>query len=372
MYHPVDYQHMARAIQLAKRGLYTTHPNPRVGCVLVNQNEIVGEGFHLKTGEPHAEINALLQAGARARGATAYVSLEPCCHDARTPPCTDALIKAGVQRVIAATEDPNPAVSGKGFSALRSHGIETQSGLLNNEAEALNPGFFKRMRRSLPWVRIKSAISLDGRTALKSGDSHWISSTASRRDVQFLRAKSSAVLTGIETVITDDPSLNVRLHPNDLGTDQPVRQPIRVVLDSKLRINPGAKLLTIPGECIIFTCVNNTDKADQLRAHGINVIQVDDHEHKVSLKSAMRSLAELEINEIQVEAGATLTGSFLTAGLVDEIVLYIAGQLLGDQGKGLFSLPNIVSMQDRIELEIKDIRQIDTDLRVISRPKFKE
>lgn len=262
-----DHRYMTRALELARRGLYTTHPNPRVGCVLVKEGAIVGEGWHVRAGESHAEVLALQQAGDRARGAAVYVTLEPCAHQGRTPPCSEALIRAGVSRVIAAVRDPDPRVAGKGLARLQDAGIETQTGLLAEEARALNAGFFQRLDARRPWVRLKLAMSLDGRTALASGQSHWITGEAARRDVQYWRAQSSAVLTGIGTVLADNPRLNVRLSGD-------WRQPVRVVLDTRLRISPDARLLGLPGETRIFTASGDAAAIARLTAAGALVEQV--------------------------------------------------------------------------------------------------
>ena len=256
-----DARHMARALELARRGLYTTDPNPRVGCVIAKDGKIVGEGFHARAGEPHAEINALRAAGAAARGATVYLTLEPCCHHGKTPPCTEALIAAGVARVVAAMQDPNPRVAGQGFAELKQAGIGNASGLMQSEAEVLNPGFISRMQRGRPFVRVKLAASLDGRTALANGESKWITGEPARADVQHWRARSSAILTGIGTVLADDPSLNVRAF--DVG-----RQPLRVVLDSQLQMSPKAKMLALPGATLVVTASNDAARAEALRQAG--------------------------------------------------------------------------------------------------------
>lgn len=356
----MDARHMARALELARRGLYTTDPNPRVGCVIVKDGNVVGEGFHARAGEPHAEILALRAAGAQAHGATVYLTFEPCCHHGKTPPCSDALIAAGVGRVIAAMQDPNPRVAGKGFAALNAPGIETASGLMQAEAEALNPGFIQRMKTGRPYVRLKLAASLDGRTAVANGESKWITGEAARADVQRLRARSSAILTGIGTVLADDPSLNVRAF--DVG-----RQPLRVVLDSQLRTPPTAKMLTLPGSTLIVTAANDAARAEALITAGAEVLRLARDGH-VDLNALLGALAQREVNEVLVEAGSTLSGALLEAGLVDELVLYYAPVLLGDRGRGMFHLDGIVNMADRKPLEIKDVRAVGKDWRVIARP----
>lgn len=393
-----DRVHMARAIRLASQGLYTTDPNPRVGCVIVKDGEAVGEGWHRRAGGPHAEPIALAAAGAAARGATAYVSLEPCCHHGRTPPCTEALLAAGVARVVVAMTDPNPLVAGSGLDRLRAGGVAVEQGLLEAEARRLNPGFIKRMERGLPYVRVKLAASLDGRTAMASGESQWITSAAARRDVQFLRARSSAILTGLGTLLADDPSLNVRLTPAELpglGPDEAVRQPLRVVVDSHLRTPPTARLLALPGQTLIV-CLDSEAKGlapgepeadrapawdrdlDQggppsgwdakraacLEAAGAGILRVPPGPGGVDLEALLGYLARMEINEVLIEAGATLAGSALQAGLVDELVLYLAPHLMGDAGRGLFHLPGLERMSDRLALRIQDLRGIGPDLRV--------
>ncbi|MBU0500918.1 MAG: bifunctional diaminohydroxyphosphoribosylaminopyrimidine deaminase/5-amino-6-(5-phosphoribosylamino)uracil reductase RibD [Gammaproteobacteria bacterium] len=363
---------MARALRLAERGLYTTDPNPRVGALVVKDGVVVGEGFHHRAGEPHAEPLALSQAGEKARGATVYVSLEPCSHQGRTPPCADALIRAGVARVVAAMQDPNPLVAGRGLQRLREAGVSVECGLLEEQAQQLNPGFIKRMERGLPFVRCKMAMSLDGRTAMASGESQWITGPEARRDVQFFRARSSAILTGIGTVLADDPSLNVRLvaeELHDLGPDYPVRQPMRVVLDSGLAMPPGAKLLTLAGETMIFCNRLDETKAEPLRRAGALIESMGDDADRVDLEKSLRRLAELAINEVWVETGPTLAGALLAAGLVDELILYVAPHLMGDGARGLFHLPGLSRMADRIELDIIDARSLGRDLRLRARIK---
>ena len=354
-----DAHHMARALELARRGLYTTDPNPRVGCVIVKDGKIVGEGFHARAGEPHAEINAVRAAGATARGATVYLTLEPCCHHGKTPPCTQALIATGVTRVVAAMQDPNPRVAGQGFAELKQAGIESASGLMQSEAEALNPGFIRRMQQGRPFVRVKLAASLDGRTAMANGESKWITGEPARADVQHWRARSSAILTGIGTVLADDPSLNVRAF--DMG-----RQPLRVVLDSQLRMSPKAKMLALPGTTLVVTASNDAVRAEALRKAGADV-QIVGKDERVDLAALMKILAAREVNEILVEAGATLSGALLEAGLVDELVLYQAPCLLGDAGRGLFRLANLTQMTARPTLEVKDMRAIGQDWRIIAK-----
>ncbi|MDR9435697.1 MAG: bifunctional diaminohydroxyphosphoribosylaminopyrimidine deaminase/5-amino-6-(5-phosphoribosylamino)uracil reductase RibD [Thiohalophilus sp.] len=353
-----DHRYMARALQLAERGLYTTDPNPRVGCVLVRDNAIVGEGWHERAGEPHAEIHALKAAGDAARGSTAYVTLEPCCHQGRTPPCSDALIKAGVSRVVVAMRDPHSQVDGGGISQLQAAGISVDSGLMEAQAFQLNPGFIRRMQRGRPWVRLKLAMSLDGRTAMASGESQWITGAAARQDVQHWRARSSAILTGVGTVLGDDPSLTVRL-------EQTERQPLRVIVDTNLSTPASARILQQPGKTVIMTCSEDASAQEELRNAGAEVIAVSQNTHNnVDLAAVLDQLGELEINELHVETGATLAGALMQAGLVDELIIYMAPTLLGDAARGLFHLPGIETMDDRLPLQIKDIRAVGEDWRI--------
>ncbi len=357
-----DHYYMTRALRLARRGLTTTDPNPRVGCVLVKNDEIVGEGWHERAGEAHAEINALAQAGDNASGATAYISLEPCCHHGRTPPCSQALIDAGVARVVAAMQDPNPLVTGKGLLQCREAGIETASGVLEQQASELNCGFIMRMAKGRPYIRIKMAMSLDGRTAMASGESQWITSAAARRDVHHLRARSSAILTGIGTVKADDPSLTVRLEDE---TDFEFQTPLRVLLDPGLEIDASARLLQDPGSVLIITAKGRKAARNGLGA--VEVIEVDGSDQGLELQQVMQLLAQREINELMVETGATLAGALLEAGLADEIVIYMAPHLMGDQARGLFTMPGLTSMKDRVQLEITDIRAVGNDWRITAK-----
>jgi diaminohydroxyphosphoribosylaminopyrimidine deaminase/5-amino-6-(5-phosphoribosylamino)uracil reductase len=367
MAEPDDFAFMARAIRLARLGLYTTDPNPRVGCVLARAGEVVGAGHHRYAGESHAERNAIAAAGERARGATAYLTLEPCCHEGKTPPCTVALLDAGVRRVVAAMADPNPLVAGKGLEALRMGGIEVEVGVLEAEARRLNPGFIKRMSQGLPHVRCKLAASLDGRTAMASGESKWITSEQARRDVQLLRARSSAILTGIGTLLADDPSMNVRLAAEDLpgmGPGERVCQPLRVVVDSRLRTPAHARMLGRPGKTLIVCLDQGRSGVMRLEAAGADVHLCSGSGGRVDLEPLLRHLAGREINEVLVEAGPTLSGALLQADLVDEIILYLAPHLMGDEAHGLFRLPGLARMQDRIALEICDLRMVGPDLRI--------
>jgi diaminohydroxyphosphoribosylaminopyrimidine deaminase/5-amino-6-(5-phosphoribosylamino)uracil reductase len=352
-----DYAHMAHALRLAEQGLYTTDPNPRVGCVIVREGEIVGKGWHLRAGEPHAEIHALRAAGERARGSTVYVTLEPCCHQGRTPPCSDALIDAGIARLVAAMQDPNQQVAGQGLQQLQASGIEVQTGLLGDQARALNPGFIKRMRTGRPHVRVKLAMSLDGRTAMASGESQWITADAARQDVHRLRARSSAVVAGVGTVLADDPSLNVRL----AGIE---RQPLRVVVDTHLSMPDTARMLKLPGRTLIMTCSNDADAKERLEQSGAEVVVMPYCGNAVDMAGVLDALGQLEVNEVLVETGATLSGSMLREGLIDEMVIYMAPILMGDTARGLFNLPGLETMADKIGLDILDIRAVGHDWRI--------
>jgi diaminohydroxyphosphoribosylaminopyrimidine deaminase/5-amino-6-(5-phosphoribosylamino)uracil reductase len=355
-----DVRHMARALELARRGLFTTDPNPRVGCVLVRDGEVVGEGWHERAGEPHAEVIALRAAADRARGATAYVTLEPCCHHGRTPPCSQALITAGIARVVAAMPDPNTQVASQGLTELERAGLRVEVGLLQTQASELNPGFIARMTRRRPYVRIKLATSLDGRTALASGESKWISGEAARADVQRLRARSSAILTGIGTVLADDPSLTVRQF--DIG-----RQPLRIVIDGHLSMRPDAKMLSLPGKTVVVTAEDDADAAEPLLIAGAEVMVLSQGVGRVDLPRLMQDLAQREVNELLVEAGATICGELLQAGLVDELVVYLAPHLLGSTARGMFNIPELSQMQKRVELELVDMRAVGRDWRITAR-----
>ena len=348
---------MARAMLLARQGLYTSHPNPRVGCVLVKDNQIVGEGSHIQTGKQHAEINALKQAGEHARGATCYVTLEPCVHTGRTPPCTEGLINSGVSAVIASMVDPNPMVNGNGMSKLEESGIITSVGLLEAEAKGINKGYIKRRCAGIPYIRCKLAVSTDGRTALASGESKWITSEQARRDVQILRAESSALLTGIGTIRSDNPRLTVReieLHG---------RIPFRVIIDRQLDVPVGAELFKHPGKVIIFTSSDKYEKISQLGKMDVDVLSVDKGED--FLYSSMEILAnEYHVNDILVEAGAKLSGALLNANLIDEFVVYQAPVILGDKGRAMFDIGDIVDMQNKIQLILNDMRNIGDDIRM--------
>ncbi|MCK7545371.1 bifunctional diaminohydroxyphosphoribosylaminopyrimidine deaminase/5-amino-6-(5-phosphoribosylamino)uracil reductase RibD [Marinobacter bryozoorum] len=362
---------MARAIQLAWRGRYSTHPNPRVGCVIARGDLVLGEGWHERAGEAHAEVRALSQAGPDARGATAYVTLEPCSHFGRTPPCSRALIDAGVARVVVASEDPNPTVSGRGLQQLRDAGIRVKDGVLREEAAKLNPGFLKRMRSGRPWVRLKIASSLDGRTAMASGESKWITGAESRSDVQRLRAMSDAILTGVNTVLVDDPSLTVRR--NELGNigqaTEPSRQPLRLIADRDARTPPTAKILQ-GGDVHLFCSEEalSTGPAQDLSALGVTLNGVGWQDSGVNLGQLLDRLGELGVNELLVEAGPTLAGGFIVEGLVDELWLYQAPIFLGSEGRPTARLP-FNDMCEKIEWLVTDRRQLGVDTRLILTPK---
>ena len=354
---------MARALRLARKGLATTDPNPTVGCVLVRDGEIVGEGWTAPVGGPHAERSALTAAGDRARGATAYVTLEPCCHQGRTGPCTAALLEAGVARVVCAIGDPNPLVNGAGLRALGEADVAVEQGLMERSAREINKGYLARMTRGRPWVRSKVAASLDGRTALASGESKWITGAAARRDVHRWRARASAVLTGIGTVLADDPSLNAR--PADKAAG--LVQPLRAIVDSSLRTPPAAHTLSLPGEVVIFTAADAAERRAPLEAAGARLERVDGSP-RCDLGQVFARLAELEVNDVWVEAGPTLNGALLECGLIDEFVLYLAPRLLGDDARGMVSLAPLGSLADSLEFSIDDVRRVGPDLRIRARP----
>jgi len=358
-----DSRYMGEALRLAEMGLYTTDPNPRVGAVVVKDGKVLGQGFHKTAGEAHAEVLALQEAGAAAKGATLYVTLEPCAHQGKTPPCADAVMKSGIARVVAAMTDPNPLVSGKGFDKLKAAGIRVEEGLMAVQAKALNPGFISRMSHGRPWVRTKLAASLDGRTALTNGQSKWISSDAAREDVHRWRARSSAVLTGIGTLLADDPTFTVRL-PGEW------RQPKKFIVDTNLSTPVNANIFKLnPDLVFIATGVDDPEEHEALNAAGASIQVFPERRGFMDLKAILETLAELECNEILMEAGAGMNGALLEAGLVDELILYLCPSLLGDKARGMFSLPEISSMQERRGLEIVDARMFGPDLRLILRPK---
>jgi diaminohydroxyphosphoribosylaminopyrimidine deaminase/5-amino-6-(5-phosphoribosylamino)uracil reductase len=361
-----DHRHMARALQLARFGLYSTPPNPAVGCVIVDgRGRVIGEGAHERAGEPHAEVHALRSAGAAARGATAYVSLEPCAHHGRTPPCADALLEAGVARVVAAMRDPNPDVAGGGLQKLAEAGVATACGLLEADARELNRGFVSRAERGRPWVTLKLAASLDGRTALANGASQWITGEAARADVQKLRARASAIVTGSGTVLADDPSLTVR----DTALEMRGRQPLRVVLDAQLRTPPQARILSTDASTLVLTSSRApADRIATLQARGAQVVTVDDAVSGLDLDAVLAQLAEERCNEVLVEAGATLAGAFVAAGLVDELVCYVAATVLGDAARPLLRLPVLEQLTERRRFRWLDVRAVGGDLRLTLRP----
>jgi len=374
-----DHRHMARALRLAEQGLYTSDPNPRVGCVLTYDGEVVGEGFHRRAGEAHAEVNALAAAGERARGANAYVTLEPCSHTGRTGPCALALVRAGVARVVVAMQDPNPQVSGRGVAILEDAGIQVDVGLLHDEARQLNPGFIARMETGRPFVRLKMAMSLDGRTAMGSGESQWITGPDARRQVQRLRARSSAVLSGVDSVIMDDSRLTLRAAQLGLDNAEEVarRQPLRVIVDTHLRLPLAAACLREPGRTLVVTVPGDVEdnghaaeKCAALEAAGAEVVTLGANaDGRVDLAALMAHLATAEeVNELLLETGATLAGAMLNAGLIDELWLFMAPTLLGTGARGLFALPGLERMADQRRLHIHDIRAVGQDFRIIASP----
>lgn len=366
-----DHRHMARAMQLAARGLYTAAPNPRVGCVLVRDGRVVGEGFHQYAGQAHAEVNALDAAGTQARGATAYVTLEPCRHTGRTGPCSDALLRAGVRRVVAAMTDPNPRVGGRGLEQLSAAGVSVQCGLMQQQARELNAGFLARMHCGRPFVRVKIAMSLDGRTAMANGESQWITGPDARRDVQHWRAQSGAIVTGIGTVLADDPSLNVRADGFDaarrrqLGRD--IRQPLRVIVDSNLRTPGTAKTLHLGGDVIVAS-LEQACATDSLQQSKAQILRLPDKAGKTNLAALLDELAKREVNEVLIEAGGELSGAFVRAGLVDELVIFMAPMLLGSQARGLLHLPGLTKLSQHVRLQFIDQCTVGNDIRIRARP----
>lgn len=362
----LDAHYMARALELACKGLYTTHPNPRVGCVIVRDGEVVGEGWHVRTGEPHAEVHALRAAGAKARDATAYVTLEPCSHHGHTPPCADALVTAGVARVVAAMQDPNPEVAGRGLQRLAQAGIAVHSGVLEGEARALNRGFLKRMEHGLPFVRVKLAMSLDGRTAMESGESQWITGPAARSAVQRLRAEASVVLTGADTVLADDARLTVRAAELGLDAENTAlamsRPPLRVLVDGRLRVPLDAPFFKA-GPVLVATCV----AIEEQYATGPECLIVPGLEGQVDLHALLQALAARGVNDVLVEAGPRLAGAFARQGLVDEYQIFIAGKFLGSTGRPLLDWP-LAQMKDAPQLKITEMRAVGDDWRVTAIP----
>jgi diaminohydroxyphosphoribosylaminopyrimidine deaminase/5-amino-6-(5-phosphoribosylamino)uracil reductase len=370
-----DYSFMAQALRLAELGRYTTMPNPRVGCVLVKDGQVVGEGFHVRAGEGHAEVNALRAAGENAKGATAYVTLEPCSHTGKTGPCSHALVEAGILRVVFAMEDPNPLVAGRGLDYLRDAGVVVDGPLLEDDARALNPGFIKRMERKLPFVRCKMGMSLDGRTAMASGESQWVTGKKARVDVQRLRARSCAIISGINSVLLDNSSLTVRAHELEMPDAETIaaRQPLRVVLDSTLRLSRTAKILTQATPILVVH--NGTAEADKLSGWPAHVeflalpasSSSQDGAGRVNLNALLTELAKRQCNEVLIEAGATLAASFLRRGLLDELIIYIAPKLLGSSARPLFDLP-LNTMSSALPLKISDMRAVGTDWRITATP----
>jgi diaminohydroxyphosphoribosylaminopyrimidine deaminase/5-amino-6-(5-phosphoribosylamino)uracil reductase len=355
-----DSEHMALALRIARRGLYSAHPNPRVGCVLVKDGEVIATGWHKQTGEPHAEINALTEAGEAARGALAYVTLEPCAHQGRTPACTKALADAGVAEVVIAMQDPYPKVSGNGIVALGKAGIKVRVGLMRHQAAALNEGFVYRVTRERPFVRLKVAASIDGATAMANGQSQWITGAEARQDVQKLRASSGAILTGVGTVLEDDPSLTVR---DKSLTDM---QPMRVVLDTHLRMPPASCMLTLPGTTAVF-CGEDANRS-ALESAGATIYVSETVHDRVDPAAVLQRLAALEVNDVLIEAGQEISGAFLEANLVDELVLYQSPHIMGSETRGMFRTPAWKNLEDRVELQVTDMRAIGNDCRITARP----
>lgn len=355
----IDHQMMARALQLAARGLETTTPNPRVGCVLVRDGVIIAEGWHERAGQPHAEAAALALAGPAARGATAYITLEPCAHYGRTPPCAKALVEAGVGRVVAAMSDPNPKVAGRGFALLEEHGIPWQVGLLEAEACELNIGFISRMTRGRPWVRLKAASTLDGKTALENGTSQWITGPAARRDGHQWRARACAILTGFGTVKADDPQLTVRDVPCS-------RQPLRVVVDARLETPTTARIVQ-DGNVLIACAARDESRAAALEKLGVEIVELPNSAGKVDLPGLLAELAQRGINEVHAEAGFKLNGSLLREGCVDELLLYVAPMLVGDAAMGMFNLAALTDLHQAHRLRITDLRSVGEDIRILAR-----
>jgi diaminohydroxyphosphoribosylaminopyrimidine deaminase/5-amino-6-(5-phosphoribosylamino)uracil reductase len=357
---------MTQALRLAEQGLYSTQPNPRVGCFIVKNQQLIGQGAHLKAGEPHAEVFALREAGLAANGADVYVTLEPCNHHGRTPPCVDALINAGVKRVVVAMQDPNPLVAGSGLKRLQAHGIVVESGLMQAEALALNPGFISRMTRGRPYVRSKIAASLDGRTSLKNGKSFWITGEAARLDVQRWRAQSCAIVTGIGTILADNPSMNVRL-------DIPlIRQPLRVVVDSQLQMPANCKMLEagqLVNSPVLIAYANDVNNnAPALKAAGVELLHIPNLIGRVDLNALLETLAQRGVNEVLLEAGQGLNGVFLQANLIDEFIFYYAPKLMGVDAKGMFAIAELTEMQQATDLQILEVRQIGQDIRLRAKP----
>lgn len=362
-----DREYMARALQLAELGLYSTMPNPRVGCVLVKDGRIVGEGWHRRAGEGHAEVNAIAAAGSQAHGATAYVTLEPCSHTGKTGPCCEALVAAGVGRVVYAMQDPNPQVAGRGLDYLQQAGVQVSGPVLEEQAWQLNPGFIRRMETGRPYVRCKMAMSLDGRTAMASGESKWITGPKARADVQKLRARSCAIITGISSIEFDDAALTVReneLTLSDAALAASV-QPLRVVLDNNQRLAAGAKVLQSPPRPLVVSAKPESNPA--LTGLDVEQLELPDAENRVDLRALLQELGKRQCNEVLVEAGATLAGAFLRQGLLDELIIYVAPKLLGSQARPLFDLP-LDTMAKQLPVCIRDVRHVGNDLRITAVP----
>lgn len=366
MFSDEDRDYMSRAMALAERGMYTTGSNPRVGCVLVKDGVVIGEGWTQPVGEAHAEVEALNNCEVSPVGATAYVTLEPCSHHGRTPPCADALIEKEISRVVVSSVDPNPLVGGSGIDRLRDAGIEVDVGLLDTENQALNCGFFSRMKRGRPWVRLKLAASLDGRTALASGDSYWITSEAARADVQLWRARANCILTGVGTIIADDPRMTVRL-PQERWTIEHGRQPLLAVVDSSLRTPTNARIFDRDGKVVIYSNTNKNmhDKCE------VNYHLNPTESGNVSLPGVLRDLAQREINEVHVEGGANVSASLLSENLIDELIVYIAPNLLGSDARAMFEFTGLEDMAERPEFEFTDVSRVGPDVRLTLRPKPK-
>ncbi len=363
---------MAQAIKLARRGLYSTHPNPRVGCVVVRQNQLIAQGWHEYTGGPHAEVSALSQNEIPV-GCDIYVSLEPCSHQGRTGPCVDALIKRQPARVIIAMQDPNPLVAGSGINKLKSANIEVITGVLEVQARELNCGFVSRLENNKPFVRLKMATSLDGKTALNNGESQWITGESARRDVQFLRARASAILTTATTVLSDNPSLNLRLSRQELNQDYEVRQPVRVIIDSKLRLTGEEKLFKQGGPVWIYTLNKEPSKRQALEAAGATVIlSRSTNSGQLDLEGLTQDMAKREINEVHSECGQSLAGALMKQGLVDELVIYMAPTILGQQARGAFDIGELVDMNEQLRCNINEVRNIGDDLRITLTPESRK
>lgn len=362
---PVNHEFwMAQALRLARKGLYSTHPNPRVGCVIVKDAKLVSQGWHEFTGGPHAEINAI-EKNQVPPDSDFYTTLEPCSHHGKTPPCVDALIKLKPRRVVVAMQDPNPLVAGAGIGKLEANGIKVVQGVLESEARLLNPGFISRLEKGRPFVRLKMAISLDGRTALKSGESRWITGKSARLDVQRLRARSSAILTSAKTVVDDNPSLNLRVSKSDLDQNVELRHPVRVILDAELRLTGKEKIFGTDGEIWIYTLNSSPFEIERLVAAGAQVSILDDSgSGNINLKKLMSHLAKREINEVHTECGQTLAGALVQQGLVDEIIIYMAPKLLGSRSIGAFDLGQISRISESVKCKIEQVRKIDEDIRL--------